>query len=61
MAAAAGSDLIARYVAVIRSRRAEPDWPMRLRVEDLETLALLLSITAEEVRRRVSDLVAATA
>ncbi len=59
LAAAAGSDLIARYVAVIRSRRSEPEMSMRLRAEDLDTLALLLSVTADEVRRRVADLVAA--
>jgi transcriptional regulator with XRE-family HTH domain len=59
LAAAAGSDLIARYVGVIRARRAETELPMRLRAEDLDTLALLLSVTAEEVRRRVGDLVAA--
>jgi transcriptional regulator with XRE-family HTH domain len=58
LAAAAGSELIARYVGVIRSRRAEAEWPMRLRAEDLDTLASLLSITAEEVRRRIGDLVA---
>ena len=57
LAAASGSDLIARYVSIIRNRRAEPSNATRLRNEDLVMLATLLSITADEVRRRVDELV----
>ena len=57
LAAAGSSDLIARYVSIIRARRAEPGRPMRLRAEDLQVLAALLSLTADEVRRRVDELV----
>jgi transcriptional regulator with XRE-family HTH domain len=58
LAAAAGSDLIARYVAVIRARRADGSAPVALRSEDLHTLGLLLGVSADEVRRRIGELVA---
>jgi transcriptional regulator with XRE-family HTH domain len=56
--ATSGGDLIARYVAVIRSRRRDVDGPISLRSDDLNTLGLLLGISADEAKRRVSDLVA---
>jgi transcriptional regulator with XRE-family HTH domain len=59
LAAAAGNDLIARFVAVIRARRATHDAVTTLRAEDVQTLANLLGTTADDVRRRVLELAAA--
>jgi transcriptional regulator with XRE-family HTH domain len=56
---AGGSDLIARYLSVVRTRRRTGDGPVNLRNEDLQTLSLLLGVSIEEVRRRVTDVVAA--
>ncbi|HZN14503.1 MAG TPA: helix-turn-helix transcriptional regulator [Acidimicrobiales bacterium] len=61
LAGAAGSDLITRFIALVRTRRRDSDAPLALRSEDVSTLAGLLGISADEVRRRVGDLVAATA
>ena len=60
LAAAAGSDLIARYVAIIRGRRTGNDPVTALRADDVQTLSMLLGVSADEVRRRVGDLIAAT-
>jgi transcriptional regulator with XRE-family HTH domain len=57
LAASAGADLIARYVAVIRARRRESAPVVALRAEDLQTLGVLLGISPDDVRRRVGDLV----
>jgi transcriptional regulator with XRE-family HTH domain len=58
-AAAGGADLIARYVAVIRSRRGESHGDIKLRADDLQTLGVLLGVSADEVRRRISALASA--
>jgi transcriptional regulator with XRE-family HTH domain len=57
--AAAGGDLIVRYISVIRSRRRDNEPVTAIRAEDVATLSMLLGISADEVRRRVADLVAA--
>lgn len=56
---AGSSDLIARYLSVIRARRRNGDGPLNLRSEDLQTLSLLMGVSIDEVRRRVADVVAA--
>ncbi len=58
MAAAGANDLVARYAGVIRSRRRDPSGPLSLRAEDVSTLSMLLGIPADEVRRRLGELIA---
>ena len=52
--------LLAHALAV-RARRAGSEPIVAVRAEDLQTLAALLNVAADEVRRRIGDVVTASA
>jgi transcriptional regulator with XRE-family HTH domain len=53
------TDLVARYVAVVRGRRRANGTVAALRAEDMQLLGTLLGVSADDIRLRLNSLVSA--